>query len=141
MASLSPLLCSPQRVRATTHLFQEAIPKAFDLRVVVIGQHIFAVEIHTQAQDFRTAYAEATYHVHQLPADLSSKLLALVKSFDLQFSSMDLVVTKGGDYVWIELNPNGQWFWMQYQLELHGEICPLKETMADLLIHPEEHKL
>ena len=132
------------KVGATTHLFQEHIPKAFDLRVVIMGRQIFAVEIHTPADnhDFRSAYADATYHVHQLPSGLSNKLLALVKSFDLQFSSMDLMVTKDGEYVWVELNPNGQFYWLQYQLEnVSGERCPLKEAMADLLSCPEEYKL
>jgi hypothetical protein len=53
-----------------------------------------------------------------------------------------MIVTPDGDYVWIELNPNGQFYWLQCQLEQQtGDILPLKETIADLLIKPEEHCL
>ena len=47
-------------MRATPHLFQEWLPKRFDLRVVVIGRQVFAAEIHSQHSerarlDFRRA--------------------------------------------------------------------------------------
>ncbi|HYU74616.1 MAG TPA: hypothetical protein VEL31_18255 [Ktedonobacteraceae bacterium] len=35
-------------MRATTHLFQEYLPKRLDVRVVVIGRQVFAAEIHSQ---------------------------------------------------------------------------------------------
>ena len=134
-----------QHIRATTHLFQELVPKAYDLRVVVIGRHVFPVEIHIpdgDNLDFRTRYPDACYRLHQLPDSLTQRLLTLVRSFGLQFSSMDMIVTPDGDYVWIELNPNGQFYWLQCQLEQQtGDILPLKETMVDLLMNSEEHCL
>ncbi len=35
-------------ISATMHCFQECIPKALELRIVVIGRHVFAVEIYSQ---------------------------------------------------------------------------------------------
>lgn len=65
-------------VQTTMHCFQEQIEKAFDLRVVIIGRQIFAVEIHSQSKqshlDWRRSYADLRYAVHQLPASLEQIL-------------------------------------------------------------------
>jgi D-alanine-D-alanine ligase-like ATP-grasp enzyme len=77
-----------------------------------------------------------TYSVEQLPADVEQKVFQLVNQFSLQFSSMDFIVTPSGEYYLIEMNPNGQWFWLEPPTGL-----PMAEAMADLLAHPEEYRL
>ena len=114
------------------------LPKRFDLRVVVIGRQVFAAEIHSQHSerarlDFRRGYA-----VHALPQELEAKELALVRLFELQFSSMDFLLTPEGDYVFLDLNPNGQFSWLQTRLL---DRFPLKEAMADLLAFSEDYRL
>ncbi len=136
-------LAALEGVRATAHLFQECLPKRFDLRVVVIGRQVFAAEIHSQHSerarlDFRRGYADLTYAIHALPQEIESKALALVRQFGLQFSSMDFLLTPEGDYVFLDLNPNGQFYWLQTRLL---ERFPLKEAMADLLVFPEDYRL
>ena len=132
-----------ERVRANAHLFQQYIPKSMDLRVVVIGRQVFAAEIHSQhsqraSVDFRQGYGDLSYAVHDLPGSIEEKVLALVRSFDLQFSSMDFAVTPDGDYYFLDLNPNGQWYWLQLRL---ADRFPLKEAMANLLVFPEDYRL
>jgi glutathione synthase/RimK-type ligase-like ATP-grasp enzyme len=130
-------------VRTTTHLFQQYIPKKFDLRVIVIGCQVFAAELRPKygaytETDFRQEYDKLSYEVQQLPEEIKTKVLALVRSFGLQFSSMDFLVTEQGEYLFIDLNPNGQWFWVQLRLP---DRLLLKEAMADLLVYPEEYRL
>jgi glutathione synthase/RimK-type ligase-like ATP-grasp enzyme len=130
-------------VRATAHLFQEWLPKRFDLRVVVIGRQVFAAEIHSQHSDrarldFRRGYADLSYEVHTLPQEIEARALALVRLFGLQFSSMDFLLTPEGDYIFLDLNPNGQFYWLQARLL---ERFRLAEAMADLLVFPEDYHL
>jgi len=138
-ASLSHL----EGIRVTAHLLQERVQKAIELRVVVVGRQVFAAEIYSQTSnltrlDWRKYYPDLSYGVHSLPAPLQAQLRTLVRACGLQFASMDLILTPAGDYVWIELNPNGQWFWLQLQL---GNRLPLKEAMANLLTCPQEYCL
>ncbi len=128
-------------VRATAHLFQERIDKRMELRVVIMGKRLFAVEIFSQhaeasSLDWRRSYKDLRYGVHQLPPTIEEKLFRLVRLFGLQFASMDLILTSEGEYVWLELNPNGQYGWMIPQTGL-----PMAETMAHLLLYPEEDGL
>ncbi|GLV54390.1 hypothetical protein KDH_12370 [Dictyobacter sp. S3.2.2.5] len=132
-----------QRVRATGHMFQEHIPKRIEVRVVVIGRQVFAAEIHSQHStrarvDFRRGYDDLRYDVHRLPDDIRTNVLEMVRRFELQYSSIDFIVTPAGEYVFLDLNPNGQYYWLQ--LRLAGRFR-LKEAMADLLVFPEDYRL
>jgi len=128
-------------VRVTAHLFQEYIEKALELRVVVIGRQVFAVEIFSQASprtavDWRRFYPDLSYGVHQLPHEVEHKLLQLVRHFGLQYSSADMILTPDGEYVFLELNPTGQFLWLAPHTGL-----PMAEAMANLLKSPEEYRL
>ena len=127
-------------VSACAHLFQERIAKVMDLRVVVIGRQIFTIGIHAHstqvALDWRRSYGDLSYSVETLPDEIEQKLLQFVRLFGLQYSSMDLILSQKGDYVWLEANPNGQFLWMASPTDL-----PMAEAMANLLYRPEEYGL
>ncbi len=127
-------------VSACAHLFQERIAKAMDLRIVVIGRQIFTIGIHAHSElaalDWRCSYGDLSYSVETLPEEIEQKLLQFVRLFGLQYSSMDLILSQKGDYVWLEANPNGQFLWMASPTDL-----PMAEAMANLLYRPEEYGL
>jgi D-alanine-D-alanine ligase-like ATP-grasp enzyme len=52
----------------------------------------------------------------------------LMRSFGINFASIDMIVTPEGEFVFLDLNPNGQWLWLEEELGL-----PLVASMADLL--------
>lgn len=127
------------RVIYTPSLFQRYVPKRVEIRVTVIGTKVFAVEIHSQDRadthhDWRRGDTSKLLHKpHSLPLDVETKCLALVRALGLAFGAIDLVLTPENEYVFLEINPNGQWAWIQ---QLCPEI-PLRETLADLLIGGE----
>lgn len=127
-------------VRACAHLFQQKIRKAMDLRVTVIGQQVFAVGIraHTDeaALDWRRGYGSLTYSIEEFPRELEQKMLQLVRGFGLQYSSADFILTPDGEYIFVELNPNGQFYFLVPPTGL-----PMAAAMADLLCSPEEYQL
>lgn len=108
-----------QSLRVCPVLVQELVPKRFDIRVVVMGQQVFAFEIHSQEHplstiDFRGLAPHLLRHAtHELPDSIRSRVLAFVRQQGLVFSSMDLVQMPDGQYVFIENNPNGQWLWLE----------------------------
>lgn len=117
-------------------LFQEYIPKQVEVRVTVIGREAFSVEIHSQdvaasQHDWRRGETALLDHSpHELPFDVESRCVSLVSMLGLAFGAIDLILTPGGEYVFLEVNPNGQWAWIQ-------QLCPdipLREALADLLI-------
>jgi glutathione synthase/RimK-type ligase-like ATP-grasp enzyme len=104
-------------IRTTPCLFQEYVPKRVELRVTVIGNQVFAAEIHSQHDqsavvDWRLG-DHVRYEAATLPPDLTERCLDLVRSYGLNYSAMDFIVTPDGRYVFIENNPNGQFMWVE----------------------------
>jgi glutathione synthase/RimK-type ligase-like ATP-grasp enzyme len=116
-------------------ILQEYVPKRVELRVNVVGPRVFAVEIHSQAlastrDDWRRHGDEYPPHLpHALPRDVEARCLRLVRELGLCFGAIDLVLTPDGEYVFLEINPNGQWAWIE---SLTG--LPIGEAVADLLV-------
>lgn len=53
-----------------------------------------------------------------LPPNVEKQLLGLMKVLDLQFGAIDLIRTPNDEYIFLEINPNGQWLWIEDQLGL-----------------------
>lgn len=107
-----------ETVRTAPCQFQELIPKRLELRVTIIGDDIFVCEIHSQEDertslDWRHYEAPIPYRKGALPPEITEKCFALVKGYGLNFSAIDLILTPGGEYVFLENNPNGQCFFIQ----------------------------
>lgn len=124
-----------ESVRLVPCLFQEYVPKRLEFRVTVVGDEVFAVEIHSQedertAVDWRQYDVEIPYKEAVLPEEVADRCLALVRSYGLNFSAMDLILTPDGRYVFVENNPNGQFIFVE---ELVPELA-MTEALAACLI-------
>jgi ATP-grasp ribosomal peptide maturase len=117
-----------ESVTVVPHLFQARVDKVADLRVVVVGSQVFTVRIDSGLLDWRTDYSALTYTPVSLPADVERALLAHLRHFGLVSGSFDLCVTRDGGLRWLELNPNGQWGWIEEETGL-----PIAAAFADLL--------
>lgn len=101
-------------------LFQEYVPKLTELRVTIIENTIHAAEIHSQKSvktkhDWRNydEFDKTPYVKTELPKEISSKLIELIKIMKLKFGAADLIKTPDGDIIFLEMNPNGRWWWIQ----------------------------
>lgn len=120
-------------------ILQEYIPKKLELRITVVGKNVFPCAIYSQDSDSKncTDWRNDPYsYRHEpwiLPAAIEEKCLALVNRLGLHFGCIDMIVTPEDKYVFLEINPNGQWRWIQ---ELTG--MPIADAIADLLINGKE---
>ena len=111
--------------------FQEHIKKAADIRVTVVADKVFAAEILSQSQrssrvDWRaTDDPNLEHKTHELPRTLAQRCLDLVSFLGLRCGAIDFALKPDGTYVFFEINPNGEWVWIEDQLGL-----PISETIA-----------
>lgn len=122
-----------EAVALTPTLFQQSIPKYCDLRVTVVGRQVFAVEIRVAGYndeiDWRRVGIAPLHHtLHVLPPVMTTRVRALVQHLGLQFGALDFVITPDGRYVFLEINPNGQWAWLEHTLG-----APISSALVDLL--------
>jgi glutathione synthase/RimK-type ligase-like ATP-grasp enzyme len=130
-----------ESVRYGPTFLQAFVPKARDIRVTVIGEELFAagIESMTAAEgriDFRKAEVwDLPHEAVTLPEPVAAACLAIVSEVGLRFGAIDLIETTDGGYVFLEINPNGQWYWVEM---MTGQ--PMARAMADLLERGErEH--
>lgn len=116
----------------TANLFQEAIPKAFEARAVVVGHRVFAVRIDAASaaarQDWRADYDALTYSPLDLPADIRSALIDLHRLLGLVYGAVDMACDTAGRFVFFETNQSGEWGWLASQAG-----APIAGALADLM--------
>lgn len=116
----------------TAHLFQESIPKKHDVRLTVVDEQFFAAAIHADSDDahidWRSDYGALRYEKVGTPDNVRRAVVALLRRLDLPFGAFDFTVTPEDEWVFLELNPNGQWGWIEDHTGL-----PITSAIADLL--------
>lgn len=105
------------QVRHAPVIFQEYVPARFDLRVTVVGDQIFAAAIHSQDTeyqvDFRIDMNRAKVEPHDLPSEVATRLAELMRRLGLVYGAIDMRLTPDGRYVFLEVNPAGQWLFIE----------------------------
>ena len=117
----------------TTHLFQEWIPKAYEIRLTVIGKRHFAVAIHAHSTatriDWRTDYDALTYEVIDCPTEIAELARDFLSVTGLTYGAFDFIVTADTeDHIFLECNAAGQWGWLAEECGL-----PIAQAIADEL--------
>jgi hypothetical protein len=121
-------------VRFCPMIFQAYVPKDLELRITVVGDHIFAAEIYSQESNHtkhdwrRYDNYHTRYGVHDLPDEVSRLCRLLTKRMQLTFGAIDMILTPAGEYVFLEINANGQYLWIEEKTGL-----PITSSIVDLL--------
>lgn len=102
----------------TPCIFQTNIPKEYEIRATVIGEEVFAAAVYSQSDEEtkvdwrrkRLKFVEI-----EMPPEIQNLCVRLLKELNLRFGAIDLIKTPSGEYVFLEINPNGQWVWIENQ--------------------------
>lgn len=125
---------SPEAIRSCPIFAQEYVEKRFEYRVMVIGDRVLACQIDSQASeatkvDWRHYDFENVAHTQiNLPKGVQEKLLKFMERADLRYGAIDMIETPNGEFVFLEINPSGQWGWIADLAEL-----PIPEAVAEML--------
>ena len=124
-----------ESLRHSPMVFQELIPKACELRVAFVAGETFTGALdasgtsrgHTDWR--RVAPEECRWQKAELPTEVVSGLQALMSELGLVFGAVDLICTPSGEYVFLEVNPGGEWGMLERDLGL-----PISEAIAEALL-------
>lgn len=130
---LSDVSANPDSIERAPGIFQSRIPKAYEVRATVVGNEILAAHIDSQALvstalDWRHDQTSLSYRKWILPDDVAQRLIEMNRRLGLEFGAYDLIVTPDGEYVFLEVNPLGQWLWIEQRTGL-----PVSRTLAERL--------
>jgi glutathione synthase/RimK-type ligase-like ATP-grasp enzyme len=116
--------------------FQERVEKRLELRATVVGRRVFTASIDSQASE-RAAHdwrrdgvaLVGEWRPYTLPPETEGLLLALLDYFGLNYGAADFILTPDGRHVFLELNPSGEFFWLE-----HGPGLDISGALADVLL-------
>lgn len=116
-------------------LIQKKIEKVFELRIFYMKGQFYPMVIFSQ-NDEKTQLDYRNYNREKpnrnipyiLPVDIQEKLQLLMDKLDLDSGSIDMIVTPEGEYVFLEVNPTGQFGWVSENCNYY-----LEEKIANYL--------
>ena len=116
--------------------FQELLPKSLELRVTVVGNRVMSASLDSKlsaraAHDWRRDGLRMLqdWRPYELPLEIEDKILRLMDYFSLNYGAIDIILTPEGKHVFLELNPAGEFFWLEQTPGL-----PISQAIADLLL-------
>lgn len=119
VVSASYLEKNIQAISATPVFAQEYIDKQVELRITVVGENIFCCAIHSQdsektKQDWRHYDMERVKHEeYQLPDAIKLSILEFMRVCKVDYGAIDMILTPDNEYVFLEINPSGQYIWIE----------------------------
>jgi glutathione synthase/RimK-type ligase-like ATP-grasp enzyme len=123
-----------ETLRFTPGIFQELIPKAYEVRLTMIGRRAFAAKIHSQETaagrlDWRRAYSELRFEALDLPPHIEKQCASLLETLGLVFGCLDFIVTPEGEHIFLEVNEMGQFLFVERYSNL-----PLLDAFVSFLV-------
>ncbi len=106
-------------ISLTPIYLQKYIRKQYEVRLTVVGKAFYAVRIDTLDKvDWRKDYENHRYTLIKCPEDIATKCTEMLHDFDIYFGAFDFIVTPEDEWIFLELNPNGQWLWLENSLSI-----------------------
>ena len=109
-------------------LIQKRIEKVFELRIFYLKGIFYSMAIFSQS-DEKTSLDYRDYNREKpnrnvpyiLPNDIELKLKLLMDKLELNTGSIDIMVTPENEYVFLEVNPTGQFGWLSQNCNYYLE--------------------
>lgn len=102
-----------------TSLFQEYVEKKIEIRIFYFENMFFSMAIFSQNDkkteiDFRNYnYEKPNRNIpFKLPKEIENKLKKIIKNKRINSCSIDLILTPENKFVFLEINPQGQFEWV-----------------------------
>jgi hypothetical protein len=108
----------PATARICPIFLQEEIVRSADVRATFIGRDCFVADITGDQSlvDWRDPDVSVSYRESSLSSDIEEKCRSMLANLGLVYGAFDFVRTPAGDLVFLEVNPTGEWAWLEDRL-------------------------
>lgn len=117
---------------------QQYIDKAYEVRYTAVGRKHFVCKIDSQksaqtSEDWRRYDLPNTPHSSiEPPGEIRNRVSSYMETLGLCYGALDFIVTPTGEWYFLEINPMGQWLWIE---DLTG--MPVSDALASWLVDGE----
>ena len=105
-------------VSACPVLLQEEVPRIADVRATFIGRHCFVADIRGDVSlvDWRDPGVRVDFAVSTLDNKTAALCRRMLAELGLIYGAFDFVRTPSGELIFLEVNPTGEWAWLEDRL-------------------------
>lgn len=140
LVSRTDLLARRDALQVAPGIYQSYVKKARELRITIIDDFDYCVAIYSQERaetevDWRRDQLGVRCEQIPTPLDLRRKLLTLMNALGLRFGAIDVIEDENGEYVFLEVNPSGNWLWLEDRLGI-----PISAVLARKLMQLIAHQ-
>lgn len=106
-------------VKACPNIYQAYIEKKAELRISYANGQIMSCSIDSQSSektkiDWRNYdFGKVKHTTYNLPEDIHRKFVKFMTHLGLKYGQIDMILTPDEEYIFLEVNPSGQWGWIQ----------------------------
>src|SRR5690606_29202165 len=109
-------------------LFQERVSKKYEIRIFFFNQKLYCMAILSQS-DKSTSIDYRNYNRSlpnrnipiKIPDEVRKKVIEFIKASELRTGSIDIIVDENNQYVFLEVNPQGQFDWVSQNCNYYIE--------------------
>jgi glutathione synthase/RimK-type ligase-like ATP-grasp enzyme len=125
---VTPQMLTDEAVSLSPAIYQEFVPGTRHLRICCFGGDVYTALLETDRLDWRYPL-DATVQPYDLDDGTARRLQSVIASLGLQMGIVDMKLAPDGEPVWLEVNPQGQFLFLE-------GLCgmPLTKIFADFLI-------
>jgi hypothetical protein len=121
-------------LRLCPGIFQPMLQKDFEIRVACLGDFLAAIRINSQtkesaATDWRKGQLDIEMEPYELPREVADGCRRLLRDLGLVHGSIDFVVAPDGEHTFLEVNPQGQFLFLETRAGL-----PLLDMFSEFLV-------
>lgn len=117
-------------ISLTPIYLQEYINKNYEVRLTYINNTFFAVRIDSENKlDWRKNYRRLKYSIIECPKTIADICIMMMNDFKLSYGAFDFIVNENDEWIFLEVNPNGQWQWLEHELKI-----PISEKIVEYLV-------
>lgn len=123
-------------LRACPGIYQQRVEKQYEVRLTLMGETAVGVKIGGYTNqlaelDWRSAGGELRFEQVDVPAAIISSSRRFLRQLGISFGCMDFIVSPDGEYFFLEINPAGQFLWIE---EMLPEI-PMLDLFSNFLLN------
>ena len=124
-----------ETLRYCPMVFQEEIPKLRELRVISVANNLFvgaldASRYALKTMDWRNVNPkDCPWEPYELKGEVVNHLNCLMSKLGLVYGALDLIQKPDGEYIFLEVNPTGEWGMLERDLDL-----PISKAIAKALL-------
>lgn len=112
-------LPSSKTLQLSTGIYQKEIKKKYELRITCFGDYLVGLKLDSQAHpegqlDWRKIPClEMSVEPYSIPLKLTRQIQHFMRQLGIVFGAFDFIVTPDDEYVFLEVNEQGQFLWFE----------------------------